>query len=262
MQIAPSIQFSGFVRHYLFLEGEGAILHRLRLFPDCNTGIVFNFSSPLTLDGRVLPDAFVYGQITEYKDIECHGPARLFVVVVRPDGFNRLLGLPAGDLRDRVISLAGFFGDRVTGLQHGIAGATAVSEMIDLVEEFFGRLLEGRQLAANPLVEASLQLIQKNNGLIAVGQLAGGLGCHPRQLERQFMAAVGLSPKRYCNIVRAHTFLKHLPEGANLTGYAHDSGYYDQAHLIREFKQITGLTPSQYLKKTDPLAVNFLQMRG
>jgi len=261
MQIAPSIQFSGFFRHYLFLEGEGAVLHRLRLFPDCNTGIVFNFSSPLNLDGQLLPDAFAYGQITEYKDIDCHGPARLFVVVVRPDGFNRLLGLPAGELRDKVVSLADIFGDRVVSLQQGIADACTVSESIALVEDFFGRLVEGRSLAANPLVEASLQLIQKNNGLIAVGQLADGLGCHKRQLERQFMAAVGLSPKRYCNIVRAHTFLKHLPEGASLTGYAYDSGYYDQAHLIREFKQITGLTPSQYLKKTDPLAVNFLRMK-
>jgi methylphosphotriester-DNA--protein-cysteine methyltransferase len=74
------------------------------------------------------------------------------------------------------------------------------------------------------------------------------------------MVAVGISPKRCCNIVRAHAFLKHLPEGSRLTGYAYDSGYYDQAHLIREFKLITGLTPSQYLKKTDPLAVNFLRM--
>jgi len=262
MQVAPSIQLSGFVRHYLFLEGDGVYLHRLRLFPDGNTGVVFNFSSPLTLDGRRLPDAFIYGQITEYKDIDCHGPARLFVVVVRPDGFNRLLGLPAGELRDKVVSLGDIFGGQGISLQCGVTDASTVRETIDLVEDFFGRLLGERSLAGNPLVEASLQVIQKNNGLITVGQLADGLGCHKRQLERQFMAAVGLNPKRYCNIVRAHVFLKHLPEGSRFTGYAYDSGYYDQAHLIREFKQITGLTPSQYLKKTDPLAVNFLQMRG
>ncbi|MBS1601441.1 MAG: AraC family transcriptional regulator [Bacteroidetes bacterium] len=262
MQIAPSIQLSGFVRHYLFLEGEGAALHRLRLFPDGNTGIVFNFSSPLTLDGQLLPDAFAYGQITEYKDIACHGRARLFVVVVRPDGFNRLLGLPAGELIDKVVSLADIFGEGVVSLQHGIADAGTANGSVALVEDFFGRLLAGCFFAANPLVEASMQLIQKSNGLLSVGQLAKGLGCHKRQLERQFMVAVGLSPKRFSNIVRTHAFLKHLPEGARLTGYAYDSGYYDQAHLIREFKQITGLTPSQYLKKTEPLAVNFLQMKG
>ena len=53
MQIPPSIDVAGFVRHYLFLDGEGDAVHRLRLFPDGNTGIVVNSSSPLTLDGQV-----------------------------------------------------------------------------------------------------------------------------------------------------------------------------------------------------------------
>ncbi|WP_431214689.1 helix-turn-helix domain-containing protein [Puia sp. P3] len=146
--------------------------------------------------------------------------------------------------------------------RRAIAGAGGAEETIGIVEDFFRKLSSERSLDGNSLVAASLQLIQKNNGMIAVGQLAEGLGCHKRRLERQFMNAVGLSPKRFCNIVRAHAFLKHLPEGESLTGYAYESGYYDQAHLIREFKQMTGLTPSQYLKKTVPLAVNFLRMEG
>jgi len=260
MQVPPSIDVSGFVRHYLFLDGEGAAVHRFRLFPDGNTGIVFSASSPLTLDGRVLPDAFLYGQITEYKDIYCHGLARLFVVVVRPDGFSRLFGGDAGELKDKVVAPGDVFGREGDGLGRAVAGADGVEEMIAIVEAFFRGMVRDRSLVVNPLVAASLQLIHQYSGVIAVGQLAEDLGCHKRQLERQFMNAVGLSPKRFCNIVRAHAFLKHLPEGERLTGYAYESGYYDQAHLIREFKQITGLTPSQYLKKTVPLAVNFLRL--
>ena len=123
MQILPSIDISGFVRHYLFLEGEGVAVHRLRLFPDGNTGIVVNTASPLTLEGQLLPDAFLYGQITEFKDIYCHGPARLFVVVVRPDGFNRLFGLDASELKDRVVVLGDVFGDEGDGLLCSLSGA-------------------------------------------------------------------------------------------------------------------------------------------
>jgi AraC-like DNA-binding protein len=258
MQVPASIELSGIVRHYLSFDGEHSVLHRLRLFSDGHMSIVFNASSNLTLDGQLLPDAFIYGQITEYKDIACQGQVRLFVVVFRPDGFNRLFGLPASELKDKVVSFADLFGSQGLRLQQAVMGAVSLSEKIQQTEAFLLRLLGGRSRAADPKIAASLQLIQKHNGAIAIHQLANALCCHTRQLERQFNTVVGLSPKRFCNVVRAHAFLKHLQAHSHLTSKAYDTGYFDQAHLIREFKQITGLTPSQYLKKAVPLAVNLL----
>src|SRR5215475_1099147 len=109
MQIPASIELSGIIRHYLSLDGAGSVLRRLRFFSDGNPSIVFNASSNLTLDGQLLPDAFIYGQITEYKDIDCHGPVLLFVAVFRPDAFNRLFGLPASELKDKVLPLTHLF---------------------------------------------------------------------------------------------------------------------------------------------------------
>lgn len=258
MQIPASIELSGIIRHYLSFDGGGAVLHRLRLFSDGNTSIVFNACSNLTLDGQLLPDSFVYGQITEYKDIACQGQVRLFVVVFRPDGFNRLFGLPASELKDKVVSFADLFGSEGLSLQQAIIGSATLSEKIEQIEAFILRLLDRRSWSADPTIAASLQLIQKHNGMIAIHRLANALCCHTRQLERQFNTVVGLSPKRFCNIIRVHAFLKHLQTTSHLTSKAYETGYFDQAHLIREFKQITGLTPSQYLQNTVPLAVNLL----
>jgi AraC-like DNA-binding protein len=257
MQIPASIKLSGIIRHYLSLDGESSDLYRLRLFSDGNTSIVFNASSNLTLDGQLLPDAFIYGQITAYKNIDCHGEVHLFIVVFRPDGFNRLFGLPASELKDKVVSFTDLFGWQGLCLQQSM-GSASLSEKIEQTEAFILRLLDGRSWAADPKITASLQLIQKHNGMITIHQLANALCCHTRQLERQFNTVVGLSPKRFCNIIRAHAFLKHLQVQSRLTSKAYETGYFDQAHLIREFKQITGLTPSQYLKKAVPLAVNLL----
>jgi AraC-like DNA-binding protein len=258
MQIPASIELAGIIRHYLSFEGEGSVLHRLRLFSDGNTSLVFNASYNLSLDGQLLPDAFIYGQITKYKDIECRGPVRLFVVVFRPDGFNRLFGLPANELKDKVVSFTDLFGSRGLSLRQAIECSATVGEKIVQTEAFFLRLLDGSSRTADTKIAATLQLIQKHNGVIAIHQLANALCCHTRQLERRFSRVVGLSPKRFCNIIRTHAFLKHLQVQSHLTSKAYETGYFDQAHLIREFKQITGLTPSQYLKKAIPLAVNLL----
>lgn len=258
MQIPASIKLSGFIRHYLSFEGECAIFHRLRLFSDANMSLVFNASPNLTLDGRPLPDAFICGQITGFKDIDCQGQVRLFIIVFRPDGFNRLFGLAASEVKDKVVSLSELLGGPGSDLQQAVLHSGNLSEKIVQTEDFMLRFLDRYPRSADPMIAASLQLIQKHNGVIPVHQLAYELCCHTRQLERQFNTIVGLSPKRYCNVIRTHTFLKRLQAKSHLTSKAYETGYFDQAHLIRDFKQTTGLTPSQYLKKTVPLAVNLL----
>lgn len=260
MQLPASFQLSGILRHHLSLQGDGSAIRKLRLFADGNTSIVFNASPSLTLHGQTLPEAFLYGQITRFKDIDCRGPVRLFVVVFRPDGFHRLFGLPAAELNDKVISLTDLLGDRAVRAQQSIADAATPDEKARLAEAFFKQLLDKRPQTPDPTIATSLQLIQQHNGLITIRNLTDVLYCHPRQLERQFNNSIGLSPKQFCNIVRTHAFLKHLNTHSRLTGKAYESGFYDQAHLIRQFKNLTGLTPSQYLRKTDPLAVNFLGM--
>jgi len=271
MQFLPSIELSGYIRHYLFLHQESSETRRLRLFSDGNTGLVFHSGPGLTLDtqplphahpnpiAQPLPNAFLYGQITDYQDISCNGPADLFIVVFHPDGLHRLLNIRAVDIKDKVIPFSDFFEwDRQ---KDAILNSTALNEKITLIDNFFRGVLSSRLPSANPLITAALHFIQKEKGLVTIEHLAGFTGYHPRQLERQFIATIGLSPKKFCNIIRIHAFLKTLKKkNPNLTQCAYESGYYDQAHLIREFKNTTGLTPSQYLKKTIPLAVNFLQL--
>jgi AraC-like DNA-binding protein len=259
MQFPPSIELSGYIRHYLFLHQENREIRRFRLFSDGNTGLVFHSSPNLTLNGQPLPNAFGYGQITRYQDIFCQGPADLFIVVFHPDGFNRLFNIRAGELKDKVIPFSDLIDwDR---LKHAIHISTALKEKIDCIDNFFAGFLSTHPPSVNPLITSAISFIQKQKGLVTIDHLASFTGHHPRQLERQFTTAIGLSPKKFCNIIRIHSFLKKLrTRKLNLTQCAYDSGYYDQAHLIREFKQITGLTPSQYLRQVSPLAVNFVQL--
>lgn len=263
MQVPPSIELSGFIRHYLFLNIEGNSTGKLRLFSDGSSGIVLNSYPTLFLDSLPLPAAFCYGQITEYKEISCQGPAQLVIIVFHPQGLNRLLNVPASELIDKVIPLTDFFPGTGLALQTTVASTDEISVKLEHLEVFFRRIVSNHRSAGDPLVTAALNLIQSNRGALTIRQLTGIIGCHSRQLERKFNTAVGLSPKHFGNIVRTLSFIKslhHETSKPNLTRFAYDSGYYDQAHLIREFRKITGLTPSQYFRHSEPLAVNLLRL--
>ncbi|WP_370277516.1 helix-turn-helix domain-containing protein, partial [Pontibacterium sp.] len=70
-------------------------------------------------------------------------------------------------------------------------------------------------------------------------------------LERLFKQWVGISPKHYSRLLRvnlARSALRKAEGNISLTDAALNAGYFDQAHFNREFKQVVGLTPGQYLK--------------
>lgn len=100
--------------------------------------------------------------------------------------------------------------------------------------------------------------------MVTIEQLVNYTGYTERHIERTFAQQVGMSPKKYVNIIQLHSFLKLLrnkPTEANLTSISYESGYFDQSHLIRMFKKYTGITPSQYLNSTNRLAVNFMEFK-
>src|SRR5882757_313711 len=225
MQVPPSIELSGFIRHYLFLNIAGNYNRKLRLFSDGSSGIVLNSYQTLFLDSLPLPAAFCYGQITEYKEIFCQGPAQLIIIVFHPHGLNHLLNVPASELNDKVIPLTDLFDDVGQALQSAIAAADSLPVKLAHIEVFFRKMVSNHRFAGDPLVNTALNLIQRHRGVLTIQQLTDIIGCHSRQLERKFNTAIGLSPKHYCNIVRTLGFVKSLQRATpkpNLTRSAYD----------------------------------------
>src|SRR5580700_8275792 len=97
-------------------------------------------------------------------------------------------------------------------------------------------------------------------GLISVSSLAKRVNLSNRQLERRFLDTVGMTPKRFCRIRRFQRVLQAMEEPcANWADAAVECGYYDQAHLIRDFRRFSGLTPACLLGANTDLAAHFVQ---
>ncbi len=266
MQIAPSNILTAIIRHYLFLDSNGLGAKNLRLFSDGNTGIVFNSGYGLSLDvDNKLPNSFLYGQITRFKDLLLSHNTSLIIVVFQPAGIKNLLGIPAHELRDKIVSAECIFGEQTSQIEETLAESTTIREKSNILNLFFQAIFLKNPGNREQVVSTSIHLILKNRGVVSNNQLVKITGYTERHLERLFLDAIGISPKRFSGIIKLHHFLQQLrkkPEYTTLTEIAYNAGYSDQSHLIREFKKHTGMTPGLYMNNARKLAVNFISLSG
>jgi len=264
MQIAPPAILTSLVKHFLVLENDSPALQHHRLSPDGHAGMVFYYKarfSAFSNTGPVHPRSFVYGQISQFHDLASGGAIGMLVVVLQPYALQTLTGVPAHTFTDQLISLPDIFGAAGQQLEESIVLAENDQQRLQLVQHFLIQKLQ-QHPAAGRLLTAAMAHIQQQHGLMQVGQLTQALHISERQLERQFRAHVGLTPKQFLRTMRFQHLLKCIQQApeASLTQLAYETGYYDQAHFIHEFKQLAGITPTQYLTQTRLLAINFMQL--
>lgn len=115
------------------------------------------------------------------------------------------------------------------------------------LNEYFENIFLTKEV--EPLLLESIDLIRQSNGNITVSDLTKSLKVHPKKLERLFKMYIGVSTKKFSQIVRFHnTHRLFTEEGMeNLLLKVLDKGYFDQAHFNRDFKKFTGVSPHSKL---------------
>ena len=151
-------------------------------------------------------------------------------------------------------------GSQIYSLADNLKAVRSYTQSILAMEACFEALFRN-SITHRDQFDRVVQSIIQIKGQVTVKGLTNLTGHSERKLERLFQATIGISPGKYLQIVRLHHFLslvrsKQEPESLTMAGL--ESGYYDQAHLIHNFKQTTGLTPMQYLSSANPLAVNLI----
>lgn len=259
MQIPCSPILSSIVKHYLIIERNDHAFYRF--FSDGNPGIVFRLGNPMYMSNapdRVQPSSFVYGQLSNYLNLQADS-IKMLIVVLHPTAIPGLFGIPASEIKDKIVALEELIGSKRQLIEEQANGEN-LAETINHLEHF---LLKQRTSLkpSESFVNKLSEYISSTAGNISVSQLTQAFSISERQLERKFKEYVGISPKCFADTLRLQGFLKHLRKyhvNKNLGQLGYEFGYYDQAHLNTRFKQKTGLTPSQYLSIQGKLSINLL----
>ena len=112
-------------------------------------------------------------------------------------------------------------------------------------------------------VAAAVDFMVACGGLLRMDDAVRLTGLSARQFERRFTAAVGVTPKLFCRIQRFQRVFQAMQDpNASWVDAALACGYYDQAHLVRDFREFSGETPATLFHSDSDLAHHFLQHGG
>jgi AraC-like DNA-binding protein len=187
-------------------------------------------------------------------EIESKTPARLIAASLYPAHAGPILGLPARRSRWRVVSLDEVIAARAEELAKRLEESPSITGRFLIFEDFLRDRLRRSRLAANPAVCRAVRRLLDSAGQVTVRSVSHELGCSPRYLELRMQEQAGLSPKRLARLVRFARAIEAIRTGRAIDWLrlAAACGYYDQAHFNRDFRQFTGVTPTEFLRSRDP----------
>lgn len=164
-----------------------------------------------------------------------------------PAGAFRLFGQGLSALSGQLVPIGDALGRAADRLAEAVAGASGHDARLDLMEAFLlARLADGPRPSAH--VAAAWQILRREAGTTRIGDLATRIGVSRSGLARQFRAAFGITPKEAARILRFERALALAGEGTPWAAVAHDAGFADQAHLVREFAALAGETPQAWTR--------------
>jgi AraC-like DNA-binding protein len=259
----PSPALEQFVRFYAQREGTirgPAVVHPVPARP--TPMIVFDFDDPTNVfiyerQAMVKSSVAVVVGPQTYRRLEMRlrGALDNFAISFQPDGIHRLFSIPMHELTDIDIEAHSVLGSFITRLGEHLGNVRSFPERVRIVEEAF----LSRALAATPPdgVSTAAGGIILAGGRADMPALAAQANLSLRQFERRFMQQVGMRPKLFARIARFEAALENKARlgTKSWTDVAHEFGYYDQMHMVHDFAEFTGGTPTETLTQLETVFV-------
>jgi len=234
------------------------------VLPDGRPELVIHFGDPfhrVSATGTSVRQAQVLlaGQLTEQLLLKPSGAVAVLGVRFSPFGAAAFLPVPQHHLAGLTIGID----DVSRPIARRIARITEhtddVHAAVPMVQE---ALVEHvRPDTADARVQQAAQVISRRGGAVSIDAVAAAVGLGRRHLERRFLATVGIAPKRLARITRFQRALQALEGFDGRAAGARTAaacGYADQAHFIREFRELAGCSPSQHLVRRAELTGFFV----
>jgi AraC-like DNA-binding protein len=234
-------------RYYGWREQTRSPVRR-REGPGISAVVIVSFGEEWLIDDERFT-SFAAGLHDRQVTTEHAGRSYGIQIDLAPHAAYALFGVPMSELARRTVPLDDVLGDRFLAERlHDAGGWQARFGLLD--ELLSQRLAEAPRWSHG--ITYAWRRLRETDGRIAVRTLAEELGWSRRRLAQRFRAEVGLPPKAVAQLLRferarALAVTAQHPDWARI---AVDAGYYDQSHLINDFRRVTGRTPVTFFQDT------------
>jgi AraC-like DNA-binding protein len=255
-EFTPSPALQAIVEKYWILEGAGVPGWEY-IVPDGRAELIFHYGDPFVrrlADSRVevQPRAMFVGQITAPACLRPQGAIGVAAIRLRPEATG-LLGPPAAAVTDKFARLECLA--RTDAVVEQLAEAGGDTGRIAILERFLVALAKR---SPRPDIAFAIECLIRRHGILSIDALSKTAGIARRQLERRFQADVGLSPKSFARLLRVNRAARLVLSEAPLADVAAACGYFDQAHMSNDFRQLIQRSPHEWQRMAGTLGSFFV----
>jgi AraC-like DNA-binding protein len=243
----------GVVEYAGYRESASKSIWR-REVPSAIIPLIINFGAPFHLrDGKRTDGcyrSFAAGLYSGPVIVGSAGAAYCMQVNFTPLGALRFFHLPQSDIADRTVSLEDILGAEGRDLAYRLRDAKDWSARFSLLDGFIAERFARAHDAKATVIEAWHGLASQH-GRMTIREIARKIGVSRRHLAKLCLSELGMTPKSLARILRfdhARKLARTVPR-LGWAELAFETGYADQAHLVREFRALSGLTPSKLLRR-------------
>jgi AraC-like DNA-binding protein len=252
----PSRPLREYVRSYEYVEAPAADIEASPFAVSVLPLLSFRLRSPGTAfeyaegRARVLPPAIALGPCDHrVADVSYTGHLMNFTIVFEPAGFFRLFHVSPFELRNHAYDVRDVLGERVARLHARLLEAASPEQMASIVEA----VLLADVVDAEPCsrMQRAADVLLETKGRSELAEVAHAAGLSARSWRRHFVSEIGVAPKRYLRMLRMRhaIVLKRMAPARSWTQIGLEAGYYDQSHLIAEFRAMGGSAPSDFMRE-------------
>jgi AraC-like DNA-binding protein len=255
----PSMFLSQYVKQYWSLEScmPTGKEHIQRIVPNGLFEMIFYFGNrPETTDPNkpINDNVILTGQLKYYHDLKVTGNLSLFAIYFLPHGLSMFLDIPIREIFNYSIPLRLIIKDKVNQLEDDLSMAETFEQRIVIAENFLiSQIQKNEKKYKYDRIRNVINYINQAKGILDIEELASKTFLSRKQFERTFSDFIGTSPKQFLKIVRFQNAIYEKSKNTelNLTEIAHKCGYFDQSHMISDFKALSGITPKDYFENGD-----------
>ncbi|HEU5238491.1 MAG TPA: helix-turn-helix domain-containing protein [Pyrinomonadaceae bacterium] len=240
----PGGPLSEFVGVFWYWRGHEVSYARERILPMPSTELVIN------LGGGRAADAGIHGPRSEWSVIERTAQDELLGIHFNPGGAFPFLDFPLSELHGLSATLADLWGMQEAGdLICRLHDARTIGKKFEILERLLLKLAKKR-LNHHPAVSFAMKEFQKDPGLLSSASMAERVGFSQRHFIQTFRDEVGLTPKLFCRVQRFQQVIRKVAQHMSVdwADVALSCGYFDQSHFNHDFREFSGLNPTEYLE--------------
>lgn len=244
--IAPELQ--PYVKLICSMEcNNDADTRHIRVLPDTCVELFVNYTdTPVAVIGNELHQhSIITFRMSRPMDVQMRKGSGCLAICFYPGMAYKFFRFPMHTLADTTTALADVWEITAAEIEDRLANAGNNEIRAAIIQHHLLQLLA--DAVDDKQVDYCISQSQLSAGSVSVKQLSNEAGISQRHLARKFQQYIGLSPKEYLRVNRFIKSLQYLKEHQqlSLTEIAHESGYYDQAHFIHDYKTYTGYTPGE-----------------